>query len=434
MKDILLIVPKGDGPGKGRKWNSSWPEELEKAIERGLWKVVTPGPLVLAALTDRTRYRVEFIDEEFQEVSRENSYHVVAFYTVTSNAKRSYKWARHFKEKGSHIVMGGVHATVSPGEAALYADTLLLGEAEHIWPRFLDDFERGETQEIYKEEIGRIDMACSPIPRFDLIPLEGRRIIPIQTARGCPHGCKFCNLRAIYGAEFRKKSLDRVIEEVEAALAVNPKATIYFTDDNLFCERERARELAERLLAYKVTWYTNSDLSFSEDDDFLKLLFKSGCRQVLIGFESIEAENLEGIDEGNFKKRHHSSYKDVIENIQSNGIGVIGSFIIGLDNDSSKTFERMIAFAAETNLYGMSVTVNTPYPGTVMFEKMKSENRIISYDWDKYTIFQPIISPASMSVDELNDGYIKLLKALSSPKAIMAKLNYFKEKMKLLTR
>ena len=434
MKKILFIVAKGEGPGNKRKWNSEWPEELENKIDAGSWKIVTPGVLAIAGLTDSLNYNIDLVDEEFQEIDANKNYDIVAFYTVTSNIKRVYKLAAYFKQKGSYIVMGGVHVCVCPDEAAPYADTIIMGEAENNWQLFLKDLKKGKPKRIYKEKVGVFDVNQTSVPRFDLLPENGRRIIPIQTARGCPHGCKFCNLRSIYGEGYRAKSIDKVTDEVEAALRVNPRAIIYFTDDNLFCYKERAKELVSRLAEYKITWYTNSDLSFGNDDNFLKTIYKSGCRQVLIGFESINAANLNNIDENNFKKHHHSSYKKIIENIQSNGIGIIGSFIIGLEHDKKDIFDDMIKFAYDTHLYGMSITVNTPYPGTIMFDKLKKEDEILTYDWNKYTIFQPVIKTKNMSIEELNKGYIRLLGEVNSPKHNLRKLVYFKEKGKQLLK
>lgn len=420
------------GPGNGKKWNASWPEEIEKAVSNSLWKLVTPGVLVIAALTDLSKYLVDVVDEEFTNVDIDIKYDIVAMYTVTPNANRAYMWAKHFKSQGTHVAIGGVHAAMCTDEALMNADTVLIGEGEVIWPEFLEDYSLGKAKKIYVQPIGELDLGKSPVPLFEYLPSNGRKIIPVQTARGCPHGCKFCNLRGIYGKGYRTKTIDQVMREIEAVLKINPNPIVYFTDDNLFCNRERSRELLNELMKYNFIWYANSDLSFSEDNELLKLAFKSGLRQVLIGFESINPKNLQGIDENNFKSSHFNSYKEVIEKVQSNGIGIIGSFIIGLDQDDTGIFDQMIRFSEDTHLYGMSITVNTPYPGTVTYEKYKNEGRILNYDWNNYTIFQPVIKPYNISVGELNEGYMRVLKEINMPANILKRLNYFKQQMKLL--
>lgn len=432
MKRLLLLVPKGNGPGNERKWNTTWHKELEAAVSRNMWKIVTPGVLVLAALTDSSYYKVDVVDEEFQEVDRSKYYDIVAMYTVTPNVKRTYMWAEYYRSRGTYVVLGGVHATMCPDEASIHADTLILGEVEYIWPEFLRDFENGEARREYAQSVGTVDINKSPVPSFELLPPNGRRLIPIQTARGCPHGCHFCNLRSLYGSIYRAKDVKLVEDELKAAKIVNNRATIYFTDDNLFCNEQRAKELLITIKKQSISWYANSDLSIGQNDELLKLAGESGCRQILIGFESINQANLKGLDENNFKSRQFQSYKDVIAKIQAYGIGVVGSFILGLDEDGKDVFDQTVKFIKDTNLYGANITVNTPYPGTRMFDKMLNEGRITTFDWDKYTIFQPIIQPLKMSIEELNEGYIRTIKEVNSAENIIKRIEFFKEQFKRL--
>ncbi|SCY70418.1 B12-binding domain-containing radical SAM protein [Alkaliphilus peptidifermentans] len=432
MKRILIMAPAMNGPGGNRKFNSQWPLWLEKEVNNHLWRLVTPALLTLAALTDKSKYIIDVVDEEFQQVDTEAYYDIVAMYTITPNAKRAYSWSRYFKARGSWVALGGVHATIIPKEASEYADTVLVGEGEYIWPQFLKDFQEGKPQDLYFQPFGEVKVNDSPLPAFEFIPESGRRIVPIQTARGCPHGCRFCNVKNLYGREYRSKSIEKVGEEVNRVMDLCKGSTIYFTDDNLFCHMERAKRLLYLLGDYRAMWYTNSDLSFGMNEEFIKLAYKSGCRQVLIGFESITAKNLKDIDYTNFKMRHIPLYQETIERIQSNGIGVVGSFIVGLDGDDCSVFDTLADFIFQTKLYGVSITVNTPYPGTEIFKTMDSRNRISSYDWDQYTIFQPVIKSSHMTYEELNKGYINLLKQINSPAYTAQKLQYFKENIKNL--
>lgn len=432
MKKILLMVPRCNGPAKDKKWNKDWSEELEKAVSNSLWKVVTPGVLVLASMVNKSEFCIELVDEEFREVDKSNNYDIVAMYTVTPNAKRAYMWAEYFRKKGSYIVLGGVHAVVCHSEAENHADTLLLGECENIWTEFLTDFINGNPKKKYIQALGEVDVDKSPVPAFELLPVNARKIIPIQTARGCPHGCSFCNLRSIYGKSYRPKSINNINEEIKSALLVNSRAILYFTDDNLFCNKERGLELVKMIKQYGVTWYAHTDVSFADNEELIKEAYESGCRQVLIGFESINPDNLKGIDENNFKNQYFTSYKNVVNEIQSNGIGVVGSFIMGLEEDDKDSFDKMLKFIRDTKLYGASITMNTPYPGTKLFEKMKKENRILTYDWDEYTIFQLVIKPYKIKVEELNKEYIRLLREINSTEAVIDKMNYFKEQFKRL--
>lgn len=421
-----------NGPGNGRRYNSQWPAWLDESVKNNLWKLVTPALLTLAALTDSSKYRIDLVDEEFQNVNTEEYYDIVAMYTITPNINRAYTWVKHFKRMGSWVVLGGVHVSVCTQEACTLADTVLVGEGEYIWPQFLKDFELGKQKNIYIQPTGEVDLEHSPLPAFELIPKSARSIIPVQTARGCPHACRFCNIKGLYGKSYRHKSFEKVALEIEKLVGLYNRSTIYFTDDNLFCDKDRAERLLSVVGEFSIPWYTHSDISFGLNESLIKRAYKSGCRQVLIGFESITPGNLEGVDNSNFKMRHIPMYSELIDRIQSNGIGVVGSFIVGLDGDNNKSFNDLADFIFKARLYGASITVSTPFPGTELFKEMALAKRITTYDWDKYTIFQPVITSAQMSPRELNDSYIKLMKKINSQECIANRLDYFKQNIKNL--
>ena len=431
MKRLLLLVPKCEGPSKNKKWNEYWPDDVENIVTQNMWRIVTPGVLVLAKLAEETRmYDVQLIDEEFQQLDLTQKYDLVAMYTMTPNVKRAYKLSEYYKKQGAYIVIGGVHATVCPEEASDYADTILIGEAEYTWSLFLKDFQSNAAKKTYSQPLGEVDINCSPAPSFHLLPKNARKLIPIQTARGCPHGCKFCNLRSLYGKQYRTKKIGNIEKEIQSVKQINPRAVLYFTDDNLFCDRAHAEALMQKAGEHNLIWYANTDISFGSDIEFIKEAYQSGCRQVLIGLESVNPANLKGLDENSFKSQSFLRYKEWIGNIQSCGIGVIGSFIFGLDNDDNDIFDKTIDFILDTKLYGANITVNTPYPGAMSFEAMKAENRILTYDWNCYTIFNPVIIPKKMTVKQLNEGYLKVVKTINSPENIKDKVNYFKELMR----
>lgn len=430
MKRILLLVPKGNGPGNNKRWNAQWPDDIERMVERYQWKVCTPGSLVVASLSKAFGYGVDVIDEEFGEIDTSRHYDIVGLYLVTPNANRGYMLADFFRSQGAYVVLGGVHASVCVKEAQQYADSVFVGEAEYTWPQFLKDFEKGKPQRLYIQATGEVDINQSPVPDFDAIPDNARKIIPIQTSRGCPHGCKFCNLRSIYGNAYRNKTTNKISAELEAALKINPNATIYFSDDNFFCKAKQSNTLLEEISSIRFKWYTNTDISLGDDEKLIKLAYKGGCRQVLIGFESVSKSNLFQIDENNFKSKHLDRYEELIEKIQSNGIGIIGSFIVGLPDDDHDSFQRLLDFIRKNNLYGASLTVCTPYPGTKLFNELHQSKKIETYNWDNYTIFQPIIQTNQLTLNEFNTLYINLIKEINSEQNIINKMNYFKNQLK----
>jgi len=431
LKRLLLLVPKCNGPSEKKKWNEFWPDDIESIVSQNMWKLVSPGVLVLAKLAESTGiYDVQLVDEEFQQLDLTQRFDLVAMYTVTPNAKRAYDLAGYYKKQEAYVVMGGVHTTVCPDEAEKYADTILIGEAEHIWPEFLKDFQVNMVKKIYSQPLGEVDINCSPVPSFHILPENARNLIPIQTARGCPHGCKFCNLRNLYGSQYRIKETANVEKEFEAIKKINTHAVIYFTDDNFFCNRTHSEAIMQKAGEYNLIWYANSDISLGSNIPIIQMAYKCGCRQVLIGLESVNPANLKGLDENNFKSRNFKHYKELIENIQSCGIGVIGSFILGLDEDDEDIFDKTIDFILDTKLFGANITINTPYPGTMSFKTLRDENRILTYDWNCYTIFNPVIIPKKITVEKLNEGYLRVLRTINVPENINNKMNYLKQKMR----
>lgn len=430
MCNILLLVPKSPGPVLGKRWNSSWSEELEEIVTNDYWYTIASGVLVLGAIAKKRGLHVDVVDEEIANIDYSIHYDIVAMYTVTPNVCRCYELAQKFKELGSHVALGGVHATVYSTEALQHADTILIGESEYTWNTFLEDFQKGNPQREYKQEIGTVNLQDSPIPLFEAIPTDYDGMIPIQTARGCPHGCQFCDLRSLYGNSYRGKSIEQVQLEIEKTLQINQSKNIYFTDDNLFCMKKRASNMMEMLQEYKLSWVTNTDVSFGMDKELIMKASKAGCRRVLIGLESVNRSNLIDMDQHNFKNKHRDIYEEAIENIQGHGIGVIGSFIVGLDADTEETFSEIYEFVQETGLSGVNITVNTPFPGTEMFKTMKKNNRIQTFDWRQYTIFQPVIRIKNMPIDVFQDKYADLLLRIHEPEAVMYRKNIMKESIK----
>lgn len=420
-----MIGPLGNGT-----YNSAWTDSINKAVQQGRWRIITPSALVLAQIAKEEEFKVDIVDEEFRTVSTEQDYDIVCIYTVTPNAYRAYEYASHFRKKGVWVVIGGVHSFFKKSEAKQYCDTLLLGEGELIMRHFLKDYLKGYPKEEYIQETGSVKLNDSPTPLYSFLNKAEQRLIPIQTARGCSHCCSFCNVRGLYGSNFRTKSYKQIQTELLEIKKLKWSKVIYVTDDNIYSTMNHFLLLCKLFQKHNYTWYANTDISFADDEKNIKLAYKSGLRQVLIGLESIDVNNLYRLDKDNFKYQYLRKYKEYINIIQTNGIGVIGSFIIGQMHDTHDTFRYLEEFIYETRIYGANITMSTPYPGTALFFQMQKENRITTYNWNHYTIFQPIIRIDSMSKEQLNEAYIRLLRNVNSNEFIQNKLLFFKNHLK----
>lgn len=425
MKSILFLIPKMNGIN-GRL-NELWTEEIERAVEKGRWNIITPSALLLASIAEQESYEIDIVDEEFRQINKERAFDIVCIYTVTPNAKRAYGYAEQFRKKGVWVVLGGVHSYYMPNEAQNYCDTLLLGEGEIIFRQFLKDFALGRAKRVYFQIPGKGVLDSSPVPMYSCLKPKEQSLVPVQTARGCPHNCSFCNVNGLYGKGFRSKSREQIKKELLEIGKLKWCKTIYITNDNILSTQEHFNDLVEIMEESSLCWYANVDISFGQKKENIIKAKKSGLKQVLIGLESIDGRNLYHLNDTHFKFRYIKKYRDYIARIQESGIGVVGSFIVGQPNDTEDTFRYLEEFIYDTNLYGANVTVFTPYPGTQLYKVMDKQRRIRTYDWDYYTIFEPIIRMDKMSLQKMNECYLSLLKGIQSKEFVSKRIRYFAE-------
>jgi radical SAM superfamily enzyme YgiQ (UPF0313 family) len=326
-----------------------------------------------------------------------------------------YRIADFLRSRGSTVVLGGLHCTLLPDEAAEHADAVVAGEGELLWPRLLKDWEEGRLRRIYRNASFRdVDLGAVPVPRYDLLDAGRYNRLPVQTSRGCPLHCEFCAASRIFGG-YKLKPVDRVVRDLRAAKTRGRHPFIELADDNTFVNKEWSRDLVRAIGKEEVHWFTETDVSVADDLELLDLLAASGCRQLLIGFESPNAAALDGLDAANWKAKRHDRYRRAIDAIQSRGITVNGCFIVGLDQDTPDIFPEMERFVRSSGLMEVQVTVLTPFPGTTLYRRLKSEGRLLHEgSWDRCTLFDVAYRPKRMSVEDLEQGFESLMRSLYS--------------------
>ncbi len=391
---------------------------LPQFVNRG--EVIAQLPslalLVLAALTpaDVEVEYVEVADLKAQEQLPTN-YDLVALTSYTAMAYEMYELADRYRAAGVPVVIGGLHASFAPTEAKEHADAVCVGEGELLWPEIVADFRRGgkaALKPFYREpQPGTYDLAHSPMPRFEL--LLGRRYnrITVQTVRGCPLDCEFCGASKLYGPRYRRKPLEKVLAELRHIKDLwGDNAFFELADDNSFANRRWAREFLEGVQELDLRWFTETDISIADDDELLRLLARSGCRQILIGLESVYTSSLDGIDRANWKLKRFDKYLDAIKKIQAHGVTVNGCFIVGNDGDDKGVFEALRDFIERSELLEAQVTILTPFPGTHLLRRLQAEGRLL-YErfWDKCTLFDLVFEPKQMTPDELVEGHAWLM-------------------------
>ena len=373
---------------------------------------IPPLGLAYLAAVSPPHWDVRMVDENFQSFRIPEGTDLVGLSAMTPDIDRAYRLAAVARGQGIPAVMGGVHVSMLPDEALRYADTVVIGEAESVWPQVLEDFERGTMAPKYEGK--RLPPENLPRPRRDLFPPE-YRTATVQTARGCPMHCEFCSVTRFNGGRYRTRPVDDVIEE----LAGIEEKAVFFVDDNLFGRgrsgRDRAIALFRRMVEQKIEkfWWGQTGLEHAHDHELLAWASRSGCRLLLVGFESVSECALEEMGKHANLKLSPSNYRKAISNFHAHGIAVWGCFIFGSDEDTRETLNANRRFLEKSGLDVTQITALTPLPGTRLYERLAAEGRIryASYpeDWRRYCFLDCMIEPRRMSAEELN-GFLHAMR------------------------
>jgi radical SAM superfamily enzyme YgiQ (UPF0313 family) len=376
---------------------------------------------------------VEYIDvpDLSQVDGLPGEFDAVAITSYTAQIKDAYALADRYRHAGTKVVLGGLHVSMLPDEARPHADSIVLGEAESVWPQVVSDLRRDSLRAIYDARGTDFDLARAPMPRFELLDIRRYNRLTVQTQRGCPLSCEFCASSIRIAPKFKVKPVQRVIEEIRRIKAVWRDPFVEFADDNTFASKAHGKRLLRQLAREQIRWFTETDISVADDDELLGLLQDSGCKQILIGFEAPSRDALERIEsKSNWKAKRADSYLAAIERIQRRGITVNGCFILGLDRQTPESFHDVAAFVRQSGLYEVQVTLQTPFPGTPLYSRLKSEGRLLSDDpWEKCTLFDVTFRPRHMSVEELERDFRLLVRDLYTVEATRARRRGFRRRL-----
>lgn len=381
---------------------------LPQFVNRG--KVVASLPslglLTVAALTPSD---IEVVYREIDELpagGELEAFDLVGISSFTAMIDDAYALADRYRAAGVPVVLGGLHVSLNPGEAAEHADAIVTGGAEGAWPELVADFRAGRMKSRYdglRRDVFRDPWYAKP--RFELLAGRPYNRVTVQTSRGCPLNCEFCAASLRITDSFQQKPVELAVAEIRDATAQLDRPFLELADDNTFVNRKWGKQFLRALRQLNVQWFTETDISVADDPELLDMLADSGCRQILVGLESPDAEGLAGLDPHDWKRRHADHYLEAIERIQSRGVTVNGCFVLGLDSDTPDSFERIREFIAQSGLLEVQLTVQTPFPGTPLHERLHREGRLLADRyWDRCTLFDVNYRPRNMSVEELEAG------------------------------
>ncbi|MHB0975922.1 MAG: B12-binding domain-containing radical SAM protein [Candidatus Aquicultorales bacterium] len=388
-------------------------QPYDQANDARLFGRIAMSPLTLpyiASLIPR-HHEVRIVDENVQDIDFSWP-DIVGITSITTTAPRAYAIADEFRRRGAQVILGGVHPTHMPQEALLHADAVVVGEAEDLLEEVIRDVEGGASKGLYRRD-EKPNLKGMPPARHRLLDAARYLNIPkLETSRGCPFNCSFCSATKIFGTRMRYRPIDEVIAELKETGAKQ----LFFTDNNIFGNPSYAKELFRALIPLKTIWFGQASLNMARDRDLLELASESGCFGLLIGFESIEEAVIESLGK---KVNKVSEYSEDIKRLHRCGIGIIGCFIFGFDEEDVSVFSRTMTFVNRAGVDVPQFSVLIPFPGTSLRESLKTAGRVLHDDWRKYTSDQAVFAPIKMPPECLTQGTREVCRKMYSWQRIL---------------
>ena len=331
------------------------------------WQMEPLPAATLAGLTPKD-VEVRFYDDRMETIPYAEKTDLVAMSVETYTAKRAYQIASEYRRRGVPVVMGGFHPSLCPDEVAKYADAVVTGEAEELWPRVLDDARHGTLEKFYR--------SASRPPLVGLRPdrsiFRGKRYLPIglvEAGRGCHFKCDFCAVQTVFSQSQTRRPADEIIAELTALKGT--KKLFFFVDDNITSNLAQAKEFFRALIPLGIRWVGQSSINAAHDEEFLELIARSGCQGVLIGFESLNAKNLAAMNKTFNTAR--GGFTKALANLRKHRIRIYGTFVFGYDGDTATSFDETVSFAQEHSMYIAAFNHLTLFPGTPLLPRAISQ-------------------------------------------------------------
>lgn len=402
---VMFILP-AMGKKKGERYIGTWKME----------------PLTIAVLASLLPADVEpvFYDDRIEVIRYDEPVDLVMITVETYTARRSYQIAGEFKRRGRAVVMGGYHATLIPDEVSAYADSVIVGNAELVMGELIEDFKAGGLKKRYE---GGFSYSGN-LP--DRSIYKGKKYLPIsllEVGRGCNNHCEFCAIASYYGCRYHKRPMDQIMQD----FGQSDHRYHFLVDDNLVADRRHIMELCEKVTPLGIKWAGQGTLSMAEDKELLSAMKRSGCEIILVGFESLEEENLRQMNKTvNIKvgQRNALEKDELVKRIHDAGIGIYATFVLGYDHDTEATIEKTLRFSEKHKFYTAAFNHLLPFPGTELYRRMEAEHRLLYDKWwlqEDYHYGEVAFRPKNMTPERLSQVCKEARKEFSNFSNTMAR-------------
>lgn len=388
-------------------------------FHKGLHYAPITLALLAALVPPELNADVVIFDETAEAVPLDTDADVIAITCITGTASRCYRYADYFRSRGKTVLLGGVHPTLMPDEASAHCDALMLGLGEKTFPQALLDIRDGCLKPVYRGE-GCTDIAKRPLPRKDLLKKKAYITLnTVEAVRGCNHACTFC----AYPAAFGRHVITRPVEDVIAEIRTFKGKAVVFPDVNLIADVKYAKELFTAMIPLKKWWFGLTTTAIGHNDELLEIFRKSGCKGLLIGFESVNQETQKDIHKG---QNHVDEYRGLMDKLHRQGIMVMGCFAFGADGDGPDVFDRTVQLCVDAKIDLPRFSIITPFPGTPFYRELEETGRITERDWAMYDVEHCVYQPKQMTKDELEAGIAHAWKQAYSVKNMWRRLDLTK--------
>lgn len=378
---ITFILP-AIGKKKGKKYIKTW-----KNME----------PLMIAVLKSLTPNEIEtnFYDDRNEFINYEEETDLVVISVETYTAKRAYEISNRFRERGVSVLAGGYHVTVQTAECFEYFDSIIVGNAENVWKRMLEDFQKNQLKKVY---YGKHTNFAMP----DRTIYKDKKYSPlalVETGRGCIFSCEFCAIHSYYEKNYYRRSVEEVVQDIKNS----GKKYVFFIDDNFVADHDYAIKICKAIEPLKIKWVSQGAITMAKNDELLYWMKKSGCKMILIGYESMNPNILKDMGKG--WRNSIGEVNQLTEKIHSYGIGIYATFVFGFGDDNQSVFDETIKFAKKHAFYFAAFNHLVPFPKTGVYKRLKDEGRLLSEKWwldSRFPYGRLSFLPKDQSPDELS--------------------------------